>query len=382
MRKNIALLALEEEDVIQDDGAVPTRVEAEDMQALETLNAEIASDQDVIEEAVETREAIGALADQVDAQEGGIDASGAALVEVAVEHFCARLGYPVKKLQLATEGFSEAGRREKSQTLVKNLRVAQESIQKQIGIAQEGLWDKIKNKFDRVFTTRKKLVRQLADASKRYDQQGKAEASIAGKHLSTYLNPEGKAEATGKDVVATLERVAKVYEDAETVKRIEQLIKVIDETIDVLAKSNTNPTGNELSKLVKLKEESVTAVAAFKQLFERLPAKAQEVRLAPCEPSEKAKLVKLCETTIINKTNDAKLETLWNKFDTLYGTLDRKVIVDRANALHELYNIENSVAAEIMQLADTVWNSVVETDVIAFNVAHSAVRYLELSTAK
>jgi len=99
-RKNIALLSLDGTEV--EETVVPVtdeRVEAEDVQELEQVTTEVESDQEVIEEAEETSEAIGEIAERVEGSEEGITEETAEMVKVAVEHFCARVGYSVQNLE-------------------------------------------------------------------------------------------------------------------------------------------------------------------------------------------------------------------------------------------------------------------------------------------
>lgn len=125
------------------------------------------------------------------------------VVKVAQEqlkHCIKRTGLNMRSVNAAMES------RKSKAEIVKNLRIAKESLDKSIAIAQEGLWDKVKNKFDRVFTSRKSLAKQIDVASREFDSKGQKEGVLSEKYTSVYLNPENKTEANGSDVVNILQK--------------------------------------------------------------------------------------------------------------------------------------------------------------------------------
>lgn len=385
MRKNIALLALEGEEVAEDQENV--RVEPEEIQEMAELDKDIETDQMVIEETEETAEAIGGLAEKVEEQsdeEGeGISPETAEAVEVAVEHFCQRVGYSRKKISLATESFATDNRKQKSIQLAKDLRIAQEHLNKQLSIAQEGLWDKIKNKVDRVFTTRRTLIKQLEQASKQYDAKGQKEGVISGKYLSVYLNPDNKLEASGMDVVANLENIVKLYDGADTVQAVDRVTKLADKLIDLVVKNKSNPTGKELSEIAKLSEELNEKAKALREIFEKTRSKTAEADLATCDKSAKEKIVALCKKSIINVDFDKRLETMYDKLFKLEEAIDKNYVLDSQGVLvSEVSNSGDKIVSEILDDVMDAGMASLELDTMAFNVAHSAVRYIELSTAK
>lgn len=384
MRKNIALLALEGEQIVEDQ----QRVEPEDLQEMSELDKDIETDQMVIEETEETAEAIGDLAETVEAQSGeegeGISPETAEAVEVAVEHFCQRVGYSRKKISLATESFASCNRKQKSIALAKDLRIAQEHLNKQLSIAQEGLWDKIKNKFDRIFTTRKKLAIQAKAASSKYDSNGKSEKPITGKYLSIYLNSQGKDEINGKDVLANLDKITKIVDNQEILKIADQLTKLTSDTIDTLVKERTNSDGKNtgLIKLTKLVEETTKLVAKVEELVKSSPGKTVEGTLLPVESAEKEKIIKLVETSLNNKRLIDSFEKLWDKNEILYEQIKGKEIITADGKYVSIFDADESAAKRVFEEIDTLWDLIMDLDTATFNIAHAAVRYVELSTAK
>jgi len=139
MRKNIALLAMENEEVITPEVVAPEITAAVDDtvvdQIVESPEAdmagmqEIATEMDDIEAAMDEGEQTAEVLEQVSDKleesipEGGVDPIAAEAIRIAVEHLCTRVGMSKAKSSFAMEGFAS------KTTRIQATQIAIESIQ-------------------------------------------------------------------------------------------------------------------------------------------------------------------------------------------------------------------------------------------------------------
>ena len=371
-RLNIAMLGEQAQDTNTSDNL--------DLGALE-LNqsqAEIDSTRQVIDESKDISDTLGSTTDAIDNMQTVSDE----VVKVAQEqlkHCIKRTGLNMRSVNAAMES------RKSKAEIVKNLRIAKESLDKSIAIAQEGLWDKVKNKFDRVFTSRKSLAKQIDVASREFDSKGQKEGVLSEKYMSVYLNPENKTEANGSDVVNILQKLDKLYNGQDVVKIVEKMISVSDSVIDTVAKHSTNPAGDELSKVATLANEIKNTKQKFDDIFsQNSVSKANEASLVTCEAKHKEKIITLCKSALSDNAVENKLNDLYDKIDKMYGVTEGVIVTDREGRYIDEHakDAVNAISKEAYEMAWEVIEISGNMETMIFNVVHSAVRYIELSTNK
>lgn len=372
-RLNIAMLG----EQAQEETQAPENL---DLQALELnqAQADVDATSDVIDESKDLSESLGATTDTIDEMQTVPDA----VVKLAQE----QLKHCIKRTGLNMSGVNATMENRKGkEEIVKNLRMAKESLDKSISIAQEGLWDKIKNKFDRVFTSRKSLAKQIDTVSKTYDAKGQKEGVLKEKYLSVYLNPDNKPEATGDDAIKVLQALDRLYNGEDVINTLDKIIAISNNVIDTVAKHNANPSGDELSKVVALANEVRDTKNKIDDIFsQNKVSRGGEASLVTCGPGQKEQIIKLCKNILSDSAVERKMKILLDKIDKMYGVTETVYITDYEGRVvdQRVKDSVNSVSADSYEL---VWDVVEITgsmETMIFNVVHSAVRYIELSTNK
>lgn len=211
MRKNIALLALENEEV--EEVVVPAAVPAEEVETrveearaetvvddiVEAPEAEIAEMTEIavemeeaeaaVDEGVETAETLGEMREQLEAavDEGGVEPIAAEAIRIAVEHLRARVGMAKGQSGIAIEGFKS------KTTRIQSTQIAIEAISDTVA----KIWQAIVNAFGSAIEWIRKFFAGLFDAAKKV--AGRAEkVAAAAKAKKGQVVPEGKKLEAGK----------------------------------------------------------------------------------------------------------------------------------------------------------------------------------------
>lgn len=351
-----------------------------DVEVLEINQAQTETDaaQAVIDESREISDSLGSTTDRIEQMQ--------TVPQEAIQVAQEQIKYCIKRTGLNMAGVSASMENHKDKAaIVRELRLAKESLDKSISIAQEGLWDKIKNKVDRVFTTRKSLAKQIPVVSSNYDSKGQKEGVLTEKYLSVYLNPENKTEASSADVVKILEQLNKIYNGDEVIKILDKMVTIADGVVDTLAKHNSNPAGGELSKLASMSDEIEASLKQFNDILQtNKPSKASEASLATCSPEDKNKIITLCTRILSDKEADRKFDVLWEKAEKLYDALKMEEVYSYRGdyVADKPTDGANAVADEVQLKLEKAFRAYDGLFTITFNVVHSAVRYIEMSTNK
>ena len=75
-------------------------------------------------------------------------------------------------------------------------------------------------------------------------------------------------------------------------------------------------------------------------------------------------------------------EKLWDKNEILYEQTKGKEIITADGKNVSIFDVDESAARRVFEQIDTLWDLIMDLDTATFNIAHAAVRYIELSTAK
>lgn len=310
MRKNIALLALEGEEVVEDSS---TSME-EGIANLEVEENKVNDIDNQMEEASEISESVGKLEENIrlaNDEKEGIDPIAAEAIRIAIEHFCKRVGYE-KLVMPAMEGFNHtATRLNESQQTLQNLAEFKHKLDTGLSIAQEGMFENIKTNIDMLFENEVKVLARLNAASKNFDNSEVRVDPIYQPSWGKYLNSDNGAGA-----IALLTEIDKTIHNANLREEVNalgtSLVKLTKEVRGNWFYSNKS----DIERIERIGEDVDRAGQTILNDLENSSAK-EIVEFKPLSKQEKDKLVKLVQAVL----NDDKLSSLISSFYKKSGAL-------------------------------------------------------------
>jgi hypothetical protein len=255
MRKGIMALEGLEEEVGSPDGEL-----ASEVAELQVTDAVLGAQSEQIGEAEEIRETVGDMTDKI--AEGiesgeGVSEDVAEVLEVAVEHFCKRLGYK-KQVMPSLEGFADkAIRLTKSKMALENLNELSTRLGKTIAISQEGVIDIAGKHFVDLVATDASLAKQLKAAVSEFTSNGAKEGSIASTlALRRVFSAGGKTNVTGASAIVDLKEYVAIHKALNTgMDRLAEISRELNEH----SKESTFIAKDEFVKKIEtLKREAET----------------------------------------------------------------------------------------------------------------------------
>jgi hypothetical protein len=333
---------------------------------LDDVNHEIETSQDTIEEAVDIQDSVGALTNQVSTgvETGeGISEDTAKAVEVAVEHFCKRLGYK-KKVMPALEGFTNATTRlDKTKVALENLNELNTRINKCLTIAQEGLWARIKHRFSLMFSNEEKLNKNLKIVSARFDSSGSKEGVLEKPGFSKYLNPKNKNKLSSKDIIDELSGLDKLIND----DKLTLIIKNINTGMEKIVVANKKGTKGDYSIILKEQGKLADIGEILTRDYSLTKKGSEEADIEALTPSDKIKLVKILESIL----SDDKASKALDDINNLYISFDE--------ADEYLSKIEKQANAT-GDVLDDAWDALYKIYSVRHAWCHAAIAYIKAST--
>lgn len=267
MAKSIISIALEEmepkEPVVQElsDEAVE-----QDAAEIRAEDERIDTDTDRIEETESIQETIGDTADVVEKrveQEEPLSEDAAQAIEVAMEHFKARIGW--KKPVVAVEGFKDAKTAlEASKETLKNLRDLEAKLGHGVAIAQEGLFDRIGNAVVRAFTSTKKIEKNITTAAAVLASKGSKEETLSDVAWGRVFLSSGKKEIAAGDVRKLVSELKKYHRDI--LPLLKQFNGIISEASRALSASTFVADDAETKKIKQLQIDGTKLLTAVREV--------------------------------------------------------------------------------------------------------------------
>ena len=218
MRKGImALEGMEElvEDAPAGDATEFVDAPEGDLAEMTKAVGEVESLDADIDESADTSETLEVMGDSLEqsAAEGGMSEPEARAVEVAVEHFRNRLGFPKRQVMPAMESFSNKSRR---------VAVTLEAAASIKDIAKK-VWEGIINAFNQAIAWIKKVWEHMTDATKKYASRAEAMIKAAKAKVATKAPADAKVSVSG--VIKTLNVGGKMLPGGEFVSKYEEFTK-------------------------------------------------------------------------------------------------------------------------------------------------------------
>lgn len=275
----------------------------------------------------------------------------------------------------AMESFSN-GKAGNKEALVKQLRIAAESLDKGVSVAQEGIIDRIKNKFSLLFTTNKKLKKGLQEVSSKYDSAGAKTETIKDPAFARVLNPKGEAQITGSSVIVLAGEISKMVKDPVIEKVVVRLSNILDKVTVALNKSTFIADDNEVKKINDLFDEVEDMYSEVREKI-TVDGKKESADAVPLESNDKKKVTAIVEDLLDTGAYD-KIEGELNK--SWYGFIN--VYLEKQRTRFIGFNAADMRAAsELINKAGAVMGRIEKLMSIRFEVAHACVKYIKASTA-
>lgn len=253
-----AIMALEE---LNDDVTPPVEepVEVASDEAVEAdaeaglrEGAEIDADVDQVEEAEGIDAVLDTYEDTLEAPEA-LPEQTVDAVEVAVEHFCTRLGY-AKKVVPAFEGFAGSPLDRQKEALA-NIQALRTQLHRNITIAQEGLMARLGNALQRAFTSMDSLDKKLGAVMGEIKSKGTKETGFEDAAWGRIFAASGKHQVGAADVERVLSHYTQEYR-SKIISALKEGAELCDSMESALQKSWLVAKDTEVSKIKAMREQA------------------------------------------------------------------------------------------------------------------------------
>lgn len=309
------------------------------------------------------------------AEPEGVDETTAEVLDKAMESLYIRLGFTKKPSFPALESFTtKESKLQASKLALESMRLTKSKIENQITIAQEGLFGKVKNKFELLFTNADKLSKSLSEASAAFDASGPKENLIVNPDFAKAFG-EFKGElVTGKEVVAKVVDFEKQFNGEKIAKTMADLGKLVDSVFSTLKKTNIFSHNEETAKdIAAFKIEIQKVTSAFLSEYEVPNSVKTKHNFVALTKEDKEKIVKTLKASLSNKKLEEELRKTW------YQTVN--TFFESPQAFSEIR--DNSINAR-RALDPAMDVMMIISDMISTNLklAQAARLYIVASTAK
>lgn len=373
-RLNIAMLGEQQTQQVVVDQNNEALATDQDMSQIKQADAELDQVSSVIEETQDASDSITQTADKIE-QMQTVSQEVVQVAQEQMNYFVKRTGMKMTGVSTAMESFSD-GKTGNKEALVKQLRIAAESLDKGVSVAQEGIVDRIKNKFSLLFTSNKKLKQELQDVSSKYDSAGAKKDVIKDPAFARILNPDGKPEITGTSTIALTGNIRNMVKDPVIEKVVVRLTDVLDKVTVTLNKSIFIADDNEVKKINDLFDEVENMYTEVREKI-TVNGKKESADAVPLDAGDKKKVASIVEdlldTGAYDKIEKDLLKSWWSFYDIYSSKADSRFIGFNAADMRVAKNL-NDKGGDIMQRIDDLMT-------IRFEVAHACVKYIKASTA-
>lgn len=372
-RINIAMLSQEQDPVIKTNGDELLV----DGNALEVQKAsgEIETMDGVIDETRSAADAVDSLADKIQSQEV-VSEDAIRVAQEMMTYFSRRAGVKFNGVSAAMESYSKDNKAKKEQ-IVKELKLASESFRKQIGIAQEGIIDRIKNKFSLIFTSSDKLEKELKQVSSEYDQNGVKTQVIQDAAFARVFTTKGKDVVDSADVVAFATNIDKGIHNPEIIKIINDISRAMDKLTLSITKGNLFGDSEAVREIRESHREILELNARVQSEFD-FSIQKTKVDIAPLERNDKSKLVPIILSLLDTKDFEKAEKQLTRAVDGYYNAYFNAI----QNRLFGEYSKDARDAESVSSIGEEVYSKLSWFVMDGFEVAHSCVKYIKASTQK
>lgn len=374
-RLNIGLLSEQQQqqapevEIDQNNEALKTD---QDMAQIQQADSEIEEVTQVIEETQEASQTMTNMADKIEQSET-VSQDTVQVAQEAIGYFTKRTGLKMTKLNASMESYSKTTDK---QAVVEQMRLAVESLDKGVEIAQEGVIERIKDTFSVMFTSYDKLAKELETVSKDFDEKGPKEETIKDPAFARVLNPEGKTELKSGEVVSFLDTAIKEFDDTTVVKSVRQMNAFLDEAKTITSDSKTFAFLGDQEAIDKFKvllEKMDELVDGVEKEVTSVGSK-NSADVEPLSTADKTKVVKKVEGILNTGTEYAKALKEYNKV-SMYLLMGAGKVRFGGD-----FSKEGRIYMEIKAKTFKTYRKLAKLAKIRFEVAHACVKYIKAST--
>ena len=290
-----------------------------------------------------------------------------------MNYFVKRTGMKMTGVSTAMESFSD-GKTGNKVALVKQLRIAAESLDKGVTVAQEGIVDRVKDAFSVMFTSCDKLAKELEIVSKDFDEKGAKEEVIKDPAFARIFNSSGKSEIKSGDVVSFLDTAVKDFDDTSVIKNVRKMNEYMQDFKNITKDSKNFLWDDEaIKKYESLVADINTLVDSVEEELSATSSKnASDVE--PLNSADKTKIVKKVQSILDTGNEYTKILKEYNQFTMwMVGAFKPKLGGD--------FSPEGRHMNTIKGKAFNAYRKLAKLAKIRFEVAHACVKYIKASTA-
>lgn len=373
-RINIAMLSQEAQLPLETNGD-ELLVDGNVVEA-QKASGEIEMMATVVDETRSAADAVDSLADKIQSQEV-VSEDAIQVAQEMMAYFSRRTGVKFNGVSAAMESYSKDNLAKKER-VVKELRLASKSFRKHVAVAQEGIIDRIKNKFSLLFSNSSKLEKELKEVSKDYDENGVKTQVIQDAAFARVFTVKGKEVVDGTDVVAFATMIDKQIHNPEIVKIINDISKAMDKLTLSITKGNFFSDSEAIKDIREQHREILEMDARIQSDFDFISLEKTKVDINPIERSDKSKLVPIILSLLDNKEFEKAERQLTRAVDGYYNAYFNAI----QNRLFGEYSKDARDAEMISTLGEEVYSKLSWFVMDGFEVAHSCVKYIKASTQK
>jgi hypothetical protein len=371
-RMNIGLLSQDQESNVQIDENNEALKTDQDLAQIQQSHSEIEEVSQVIEETQQAADTMTNMADKIE-QSPKVSQDTVQVAQEAIAYFTMRTGLKMTNLNASMESFSKTNDKE---AIVAQMRVAIEGLDKGVEIAQEGIIDRIKNRFSLIFTSAEKLSKELREVSDKYDQAGAKQDVIKDPAFARRINPDAKKTLTDSDVIKFATDINKKVHNPIVISSVKKLTEALRTVIFALKKSGIFIADDKQVKIIKEQTSSISAM--YKDIESELGVKRNknDADVEPLTLANKEKIVKLVDS-LLDISEYVKYEEILRDAQQ---SLLFAVANSSATKLAEADAADNRAVSAANQQAAEVYAIISNLMALRFEVAHACVKYIKAST--
>ncbi len=349
----------------------------QDMAQIEQQGSEIQEISQVVQETIDSSETISAMADKIEQSET-VSKDTIAVAQEAISYFAKRTGLKMAGLSSSMESFCLTSDK---QIVLNEMRLASDNLNDCVAIAQEGIIDRIKNRFSLIFTSSDRLRKELREVSDQYDKNGPKQGVIINPAFARRLNREEKTLLKEIDVINLAGEIDKKVHDPKLIDAINGLTASINGVSRALSKSGMVFTDKESIKEINAEYDVISGI--YEEVAAQFVVGRQKKNtdIEPLSPANKEKIVKLVNSLLDIKEYERYEDGLTDATDRLYDIITRNRNTKISSVIIKMDSADTDSAVHADRQAQKVYNIISNLMGLRFTIAHACVKYIKASTA-
>jgi len=385
-RLNIAMLS-EEEPIPEETSSIEEQ-NAEVVQA----DAEIQEQSAVIDEAIDSSQSIGNIAQKLENTQDTSD-EAIEVAQEAMRYFISRHDIKTRAMFAFESHGSARNKQSSKEEIIKQMKIAKESLDKNIAIAQEGLMARIAHRLDAIFTFNTTIVKKLEELRKELSA-GKAEPiskSFSKPAFARSLNPNNKSEITEKDVFDLIKKMDTSMNSQAVISTVDELNDIVKTFVGVAANENNSDQAkkDKVARSLLAEMDKVDGkIEKAKELFSFGTRKYD----ADIEAVSKEQTLKLIDLVLSN-LKAGRVEKAFEDLEKTVDNLDRfiesdeEVTVVYANgkatpvmtANQDAATLYNQTLKSVRNAVNSVGELYYQMYTLQYHIAFSTYKYIKYS---